>query len=203
MRRSLKRATAAGLLALAAAAFPSAAGASEKPIPESILMMEPHRLRIGDYVRAWPTEQGPPVQGPVLAFSSSTLTLAGREEAALVDLPLMARLEVRRIHSHYRRAALIGAGVGLIASALLVTRELFGRKVGAWERTGWTVGLAAGGAGAGVLVARLSRQVRWDPVDLVTLKPHKAADAQNAASRRAALSTAASEGRNASSSGGE
>lgn len=173
MRHALKRATAAGLVALSAAAWPSAAWA-QKPIPESIMMMEPHRLRIGDYVRAWPTEQGPPVEGPILAVSTSTLTLAGREEAALVDLPLMSRLEVRRIHNHYRRGALIGAGVGLIASAFLVTREIFGREVGGWERTGWTVGLAAGGAGAGALVARLTRPVRWEPVDLVTLKPHKA-----------------------------
>jgi hypothetical protein len=168
------RARAAWFLALAAwAAMPAPAWA-QKPIPESIMMMEPHRLRIGDYVRAWPTPQGPPLQGPVLAVSASTLTLAGPEEAALVDLKQIDRMQVRRIHNHYPRGALVGAGIGLAASALVVTREIFGRPVGAWERTGWTVGMTAAGAGLGVGVARLTRTVVWEPVDLVTLKPHSA-----------------------------
>jgi hypothetical protein len=173
----MKRVTAATAMALSAwAATPSPAWA-QKPIPESIQMMEPHRLRIGDYIRAWPTEKGPAIQGPVIAFSTSTLTLAGREEAELVDLPLMARLEVRRIHGHYLRDTLIGAGLGAVASALLVTREIFGRPVKGWERTGWTAGAIAGGAGLGLGVARITRSVVWEPVDLVTLKPH-AADAR-------------------------
>ena len=54
----------AGLLALAVSAAAPSAWA-QKPIPEAVRMMEPHRLRIGDYVRAWPNEGGPPVSGTV------------------------------------------------------------------------------------------------------------------------------------------
>jgi hypothetical protein len=173
MRGRWSRATAPVAIALLGMAAAPPAWA-QKPIPESIRMMEPHRLRIGDYVRAWPAPPGPVVQGPVVAVSSTTLTLAGREEAALVDLTQMDHMQVRRIHGHYRRGALIGAGLGLVASALLVTRELFGREVGGWERAGWTAAATAAGAGIGVGVARLTRDVVWEPVDLVTLKPHHA-----------------------------
>lgn len=173
----MKRATAAMAMALAAwAAAPSPAWA-QKPIPESIQMMEPHRLRIGDYVRAWPTAKGPSLQGSVVAVSATTLTLAGHEEAELVDLPLMDRMEIRHIHNHYLRNTLIGAGLGAVASALLVTREIFGRPVRGWERAGWTSGLTAGGAVVGLGVARLTQSAVWEPVDLVTLRPH-AADAR-------------------------
>jgi len=169
------RVTAVGLLVFGALGALGASPAfAQEPIPESVMMMEPHRLRIGDYVRAWPTPHGHPVQGPVLAVSATTLTLAGREEAALVDLTKTSHMEIRRIRAHYRRDALIGAGIGLAASALIVTRELFGRPVRPWERTGWTIGFAGAGAGIGAGVARVTRKVLWEPVDLVTLKPHGA-----------------------------
>jgi hypothetical protein len=165
-----RRAAAGALAAAVLAAAPSAAWA-QKPIPETVRMMEPHRLRIGDYVRVWATAHGPVVQGPVVAVSSTTLTLAGREEAVLVDLPSSARMEVRRIRSHARRGALIGAGLGLVAGSFLITRELLGHEVGAGERVGWMAGLTAGAAGAGAGIARLTQSVKWQPVDLVTLKP--------------------------------
>jgi hypothetical protein len=160
------------LIVLAAALLSAATPAwAQKPIPESVRMMEPHRLRIGDYVRAWPTVAGPIVQGPVVAVSSTTLTIAGREEAVLVDLQAMTRMEVRRTHSHVRRGALIGAGLGLVAGSFLITRELFGREVRTGERIGWTAALTAVGTGAGAGIAHLARSVTWQPVDLVTLKP--------------------------------
>ena len=161
----------AAFTVLAAALFAAAPAWAQKPIPETVRMMEPHRLRIGDYVRAWPTVPGPVVQGPVVAVSSTTLTIAGREEAVLVDLQAMSRMEVRRVHQHVRRGALIGAGVGLLAGAFVATRELLGHEVGGWERAAWMGGLAAGGALAGTGVARLARSTTWQPVDLVTLKP--------------------------------
>jgi hypothetical protein len=161
----------AALPVLAAALFSAAPAWAQKPIPETVRMMEPHHLRIGDYVRAWPTVPGPIVQGPVVAVSSTTLTIAGREEAVLVDLQAMSRMEVRRVHQHVRRGALLGAGVGLLASAFVATRELLGHEVGGWERAAWMGGLAAGGALAGTGVARLTRSTTWQPVDLVTLKP--------------------------------
>ncbi|PYQ39129.1 MAG: hypothetical protein DMF77_22340, partial [Acidobacteria bacterium] len=57
-------------LTVLAALFAAAPAWAQKPIPETVRMMEPHRLRIGDYVRAWPTLPGPVVQGPVVAVSS-------------------------------------------------------------------------------------------------------------------------------------
>ncbi|HYU42672.1 MAG TPA: hypothetical protein VEQ84_11025 [Vicinamibacteria bacterium] len=168
----------AALTVLAAALFSAAPAWAQKPIPETVRMMEPHRLRIGDYVRAWPTVPGPIVQGPVVAVSSTTLTIAGREEAVLVDLQAMSRMEVRRVHQHVRRGALIGAGLGLVAGSFLITRELLGHEVGAGERIGWMAGLTAAGAGAGAGIARLARSTTWPPVDLVTLKPQpRATDA--------------------------
>ena len=56
----------AALTVLAAALFSAAPAWAQKPIPETVRMMEPHHLRIGDYVRAWPTVPGPIVQGPVV-----------------------------------------------------------------------------------------------------------------------------------------
>jgi len=160
------------LAALAAALLaPGAPAWAQKPIPETVRMMEPHRLRIGDVVRAWSSADAPFVQGPVVGVSSTTLTVTGREEAVLLDLPSLTKLEVRQRHTHLRRGALIGAGVGLVASAFIATRELLGHEVGGWERAAWMGGLAAGGALAGTGVARLARSTTWQPVDLVTLKP--------------------------------
>jgi hypothetical protein len=170
---AVNRTAAAGVLA--AAVFATAPSAwAQKPIPETVRMMEPHRLRIGDVVRVWATAHGPSVEGPVLAVSSSTLTIAGREEAVLVDLPVTARMEVRRVHQHVRRGAAIGAALGLVAGSFLITRELLGHDVGAGERIGWMSGLTVAGAGAGAGVARLARRETWLPVDLITLKPQPA-----------------------------
>jgi hypothetical protein len=160
----------AALIAATALLSTAAPAWAQKPIPETVRMMEPHRLRIGDVVRVW-TAESPMVQGPVVAVSSTTLTVAGREEAVLVDLPTTSRMEVRRVHQHVRRGALIGAGLGLVAGSFLITRELLGHEVGAGERIGWMAGLTAAGAGGGAGVARLARSVTWQPVDLVTLKP--------------------------------
>jgi hypothetical protein len=169
----VNRTAAASVLAAAVlAAAPSAW--AQKPIPEAVRMMEPHRLRIGDVVRVWATAQGAVVEGPVVAVSSSTLTLAGREEAILVDLPTTSRMEVRRVHQHVRRGAVIGAALGLVAGSFLITRELLGHEVGAGERIAWMSGLTVGGAGLGAGIARLARSETWQPVDLVTLKPQPA-----------------------------
>ena len=165
---AVMRAAAAGALAAAVLAAAPPAWA-QKPIPESVRMMEPHRLRIGEYVRVWATAHGPAIEGPVVAVSATTLTLTGREEAVLVDLPTSARMEVRRVHQHLRRGALIGAAVGLVAGVFVG-----GDDVGAWERTAWMAGLTAGGAAAGAGIARLARSETWQPVDLITLKPQPA-----------------------------
>ena len=171
-----RAAVAAALAATALAAAPSAW--AQKPIPEAVRMMEPHRLRIGDVVRVWPTAESPMLEGPVVAVSSTTLTVAGREEAVLVDLPTTSRMQVRRVHQHVRRGALIGAGLGLVAGSFLITRELLGHEVGAGERIGWMAGLTVAGAGGGAGIARLARSETWQPVDLVTLKPQpRATDA--------------------------
>jgi hypothetical protein len=167
---AVTRTAAAGVLAAAVlAAAPSAW--AQKPIPEAVRMMEPHRLRIGDVVRVWATADGPLVEGPVLAVSTSTLTIAGHEEAVLVDLPTTSRLQVRHVHQHVRRGAVIGAALGLIAGSFLITREVVGHDVDAWERVAWMSGLTVGGAALGAGVARLARSETWQPVDLVTLKP--------------------------------
>jgi hypothetical protein len=161
--------------ALAAAVLAAAPSAwAQKPIPETVRMMEPHRLRIGDVVRVWATAQGPSVEGPVVAVSSTTLTIAGREEAVLVDLPATARMQVRRVHQHVRRGAVIGAALGLVAGSFLITRELLGHDVEAGDRIAWMSGLTVAGAGAGAGIARLVRSETWQPVDLVTLKPQPA-----------------------------
>ena len=164
---------AAGASALAAALLAAAPSAwAQKPIPEAVRMMERHRLRIGDVVRVWTTTApDPSVEGSVVAVSGTTLTIAGREEAVLVDLPTTSRLQVRHVHQHVRRGALIGAALGLVAGSFLITREVVGHEVGAWERVAWMSGLTVGGAGLGAGIARLARSETWQPVDLVTLKP--------------------------------
>jgi hypothetical protein len=163
---------AAAASALAAALFAAAPSAwAQKPIPEAVRMMEPHRLRIGDVVRVWTTADGPALEGPVVAVSSTTLTITGRDEAVLVDLPTTTRLQVRHVHQHVRRGAVIGAALGLIAGSFLITREVVGHDIDAWERVAWISGLTVGGAGLGAAVARLARSETWQPVDIVTLKP--------------------------------
>jgi hypothetical protein len=190
----MRRLPAALALLVAAAGLPPEAWA-QKPIPETVRMMEPFRLRIGDWVRAWPAAEGAPattgaaaaptapaaalpapIEGPILAFSATTLTIAGPDEAALVDLASARRLDVRRRETHYKRDALIGAGLGLVTSFFVVSRELLGHEIGAWERVGWTAAFTAGGAAIGLGVARATRKETWEPVDLITLKP-RAADA--------------------------
>jgi hypothetical protein len=166
----MNRTAAAGALAAAVLATAPSAWA-QKPIPEAVRMMEPHRLRIGDVVRVWATAQGPSVEGSVVAVSSSTLTITGREEAVLVDLPTTSRLQVRHVRQHLRRGAVIGAAFGLVAGSFLITREVAGHDIGAWERVAWMSGLTVAGAGAGAGIARLARSETWQPVDLVTLKP--------------------------------
>jgi hypothetical protein len=173
------RRAAAGLLALAVSGAAAPAWA-QKPIPETVRMMEPHLLRIGAYVRAWPNEGGPPIAGTILAVGSSTLTVATKQEAVLLTLPEIHHMNVRHTRSHVRRAALIGAGVGLLAGLLLVTEEVAGRPVSTHDRIEWTAGLTAGGAALGAGVGLVTRSVTWQPVDLVTLKP-QAADARPAA----------------------
>jgi hypothetical protein len=164
-------------LALAAAAAPAAAWA-QKPIPETVRMLEPHHLQIGDRVRAWTSAAARPAyEGTVVAVATSTVTITDREGAELLALPNLSRLEVRRTKSHVRRAAAIGAAVGAIAAALLVTEEIFNRPLDWEERAAWMGGITAGGAAAGAGIGYLTRSVTWQPVDLVTLKPQQAARA--------------------------
>lgn len=180
---AIARTASIGTLILATVVSSPSAWA-QKPIPETLRMMEPHRLRIGDYVRAWPNEGGPPIEGTIVALASSTLNIATKEEAALVSLPSIHHMNVRRTRSHVRAATAIGAGIGLLVGAFLITDEVAGRHVDAGERVAWTAGLAAGGAGLGAAVGRLTRSVTWQPVDLVTLKPHPIA-ARGAAAQAA------------------
>jgi len=170
---AVKRAVVAGVVAVALLAAQAVPARAEKVvIPETVRMMEPHLLRIGDYVRAWPSSPGgTPLQGEIVGESPTTLTITGRDHAELLTMTSLGRLEVRRRHTHVRRGALIGAGIGLIASAFVVSREIFGREVGDWERVGWTAAFTAGGAGLGALVGRYTRTTRWQQVDLVTLRP--------------------------------
>jgi hypothetical protein len=86
-------------------------------------------------------------------------------------------MEVRRTKSHVKRATLIGAGVGLIAGLLLVTEEIFNRPLDWEERALGYAGFTAGGAALGAGIGYLTRSERWEPVDLVTLKPRSAARA--------------------------
>jgi hypothetical protein len=116
------------------------------------------------------------VEGPIVGFSATTFTVARSDDAALVDITTARRLEVRRRHAHYGRGALIGGALGLLAGSFLITDEVVGHKIDAWERAAWMTGLTAGGAALGVGVARLTRKETWEPLDLVTLRPH-AADA--------------------------
>ena len=169
MAVSRAAAAASALAAALLAAAPSAL--AQGPIPEAVRTMEPHRLRIGDVVRVWTTAEGPAIEGPVVAVSTTTLTVTGRDEAVLVDLPTTTRLQVRHVHQHVRRGAAIGAALGLIAGSFLITREVVGHDIGAWERVAWMSGLTVAGAGAGAGIARLARKETWQPVDLVTLKP--------------------------------
>jgi hypothetical protein len=164
---------AAFLLAFAVSAVAPPAWA-QKPIPETVRMMEPHRLRIGDYVRAWPTEGGPPVSGTVVGVGQSTLTVATKNEGVLLDLTQLHHMDLRHRRSHIRRAALIGAGVGLVASLFLVTKEIEGRDVDTSERIWKTAAYTAGGAVLGTAVGVGLRSTTWQPVNLVTLKPQAA-----------------------------
>jgi hypothetical protein len=170
----MTRARVAGVVAAAALVASPPAAWAQKPIPESVRMMEPHRLRIGDVVRAWPTAAGPPIQGTVVGVSASTLTVATRQEAELVTLPALHHMEVKRTRSHIRLATAIGAGLGVLAGVFLATEDVVGRELDAGERVAWTAGLAAGGAATGAAVGLLTRSVTWQPVDLVTLKPQAA-----------------------------
>lgn len=170
---AIGRLAVAGLLAVAASAAGPPAWA-QKPIPGTVRMMAPHLLRIGDYVRAWPNEGGPPISGTIVAVGTTTITVATKEDAALLTLPEIHHLNVRRTHSHIRRAALIGAAVGLLASAFLVTEEIAGHPIDTRDRIEWTAGLTAGGAALGAGVGAVLRSVTWQPVDLVTLKPQAA-----------------------------
>lgn len=170
---AIGRAAAAGLLAVAALGTASPAWA-QKPIPETVRMMEPHLLRIGNYVRAWPNEGGPPIAGTIVAVGSTTLTVATKTDAVLLSLPEIHHMHLRKTRSHVRRAALIGAGVGLLAGLLLVTEKIAGHPVSTTDRIEWTAGLTAGGAALGAGVGLVARSVTWQPVDLVTLKPQAA-----------------------------
>jgi len=161
----------AAALALATLVAAPAPASAQKVIPEAVRMFEPHLLRIGDYVRAWPRPEGPPLQGTIVGFSTDTLTVTGHDDAQLVTLAALSRLEVRRRSTHTARGALIGAGIGLVGSAFVITRELLGHEVRTGERIGWTAAFTAVGAGAGALTGHLVRTDRWQPVDLVTLKP--------------------------------
>jgi hypothetical protein len=171
---AIGRGVAAGLLGLAVwgAAAPAWA---QKPIPETLRMMEPHRLRIGDYVSAWPNEGGPPVSGTIVAVGTSTLTVATKKEGVLLDLSAIHHMNLRQTRSHIRRGTLIGAGVGLLTGLLLVTEEVVGHPIDTSDRIWWTAGLTAGGAALGTGVGYAARSVTWQPVDLVTLKPQAAA----------------------------
>jgi hypothetical protein len=170
---AIGRLAVAGLLALAASAAAPPAWA-QKPIPGTVRMMEPHLLRIGDYVRAWPEEGGPPVSGTIVAVGSTTITLATKDDAALLELPQIHHMHLRHTSSHVRRAALIGAGVGLIAGLLLVTEEIEGGEIDTSERIWKTAAYTAGGAVLGTGVGVVLRSSTWQPVDLVTLKPQAA-----------------------------
>jgi hypothetical protein len=169
---------AVGRLAIAGLilAFSTAAGPAwaQKPIPGTVRMMEPHHLRIGDYVRAWPSEGGPPVSGTVVGVGQTTLTVATRSEGVLLDLAQIDHMHLRHKHSHVRRGALIGAGVGLIAGLLLVTEEIEGGPIDTSERIWKTAAYTAGGAVLGTAVGVAVRSTTWQPVDLVTLKPQAA-----------------------------
>jgi hypothetical protein len=170
---AIGRRAAAGLLA-AALSWAAAPAWAQKPIPESLRTMEPHHLRVGDFVRAWPNEGGPPISGTIVGVGSSTITVATRKDAALLSLPEIHHMNVRRTRSHVRRAALIGAGVGLLAGVFLATEEVLGHAVDTRDRITWTAGLTAGGGVLGAGVGLAARSVTWQPVDLVTLKPQAA-----------------------------
>lgn len=170
---AIGRLAVAGLLALAASAAAPPAWA-QKPIPGTVRMMEPHLLRIGDYVRAWPNEGGPPVSGTIVAVGSTTITVATKDDVALLELPQIHHMHLRHTRSHVRRAALIGAAVGLVAGLLLVTDEIAGEPIDTSERIWKTAAFTAGGAALGTGVGAILRSVTWQPVDLVTLKPQAA-----------------------------
>jgi opacity protein-like surface antigen len=168
----MKRAWMAVLVAAALLGPAAAARAEKAVIPETVRMMEPHLLRIGDYVRAWPTTpEGSTIEGHIVGESATTLTITGADHAELVSLPTLGRLEVRHSHNHTTKGALIGAAVGLVASAFVISRELLGHEVGTWERIGWTAAFTAGGAGAGAIIGHYTTTTRWQQVDLVTLRP--------------------------------
>jgi hypothetical protein len=171
---------AAAALLLVLAVSGAAPAWAQRPIPETVRMMEPHRLRIGDYVRAWPNEGGPPIAGTIVAVGSTTLTVATKKDGVLLNLPDIHHMNVKRTNSHIRRAALIGAAVGLISSFFLVTEEIAGHPIDTSDRIWRSAALTAGGAVLGSAAGLGFRSVTWEPVDLVTLKP-QAARAQPAA----------------------
>ena len=170
------RALAAAALVVAVWTAQDAPAWAQKVIPESVQMMEPHRLHIGDRVRAWTSAEGTPIEGMIVAVGDTSVTVAAGEEAALLSLPTLDHMQVRQTRSHIRRAAAVGAAIGVVASLFIVTREILGHEVDAGERVGLTAACVAGGAVLGTGVGLAARSVRWQPVDLVTLKPH-AADA--------------------------
>jgi hypothetical protein len=174
---AVRRAVVAAVVAASVLAQARPARAEKIVIPETVRMMEPHLLQIGDYVRAWPSSPGGPSrQGEIVGESPTTLTITGRDHAELLTLGSLGRLEVRHRYTHTRRGALIGAAVGLVASAFVVSRELFGHEIGDWERVGWTAAFTAGGAGLGAVAGHYTRTTRWQAVDLTTLRPQPRAD---------------------------
>jgi hypothetical protein len=182
----MKRTAVAALVAASVLAQALPARAEKIVIPEAVRMREPHTLQIGDYVRAWPASPGgTPLQGEVVGESPTTLTITGRDHAELLTMTSLGRLEVRRRYSHVRRGAVIGAALGLVASAFVVSRELFGREVGDWERVGWTAAFTVGGAGLGALAGRYTQTTRWQPVDLTTLRPQPRTDRRSPSVRLA------------------
>ena len=151
---AMKRAVVAGVAAAALLAQAVPARAEKAVIPETVRMMEPHLLRIGDYVRAWPSSPGgTPLQGEIVGESPTTLTITGRERAELLNLSSLGRLEIRRRYGHARRGALIGAGVGL-GTAFFATQFL-----------------AAGPPGTLGPAVPYFFVFPWDAVLLVTLGP--------------------------------
>jgi hypothetical protein len=169
-----RRAAVPAIVALLAAAI-SPPVFAQKPIPETVGMMEAHRLRIGDYVRAWPNEGGPPIAGTIVAVGDTTITVTTKQDATLLDLSGIHHMLVRHTKSHVRRAALIGASVGLVAGLLLVTEEITGHPIDTSDRILGYAAYTAGGAVLGASVGLGLRKVTWQPVDLVTLKPQPAA----------------------------
>lgn len=127
--------------------------------------IDPHLLRIGDRVRAWRTDDAPPVRGLVVAATAAALTVTTRDHAQLVPFEDVVRLEVLRTRKRTRRGALIGAAVGLLAGALVMT-DVGGGDLNRLERAGGTLAFGAAGAGAGAYIGARIRTGDWRTVDL-------------------------------------